>query len=308
MRGRLAGLALELYPMAFRRRYGQEMRALLVEAPPGVSTVLDLFRGALAAHLRPPAALAGFVDTGDRLRASMSGVLACWVVFAAAGFGFYKTTEDHPFGAAGSAHAVLGGTHLTIQILAVVGSLAVLAGGLPLSVLALHCARRRRSLRMLVSLPIVAVAVFMGLTGVLILVAQSQRSQHPSTAGGVVFIAWGLAGLACGAVCVLASRKALFAMPVPRGWLLAAFACGALVTAAMVAMTVATAIYTIALSVDASALGGEPNGPLQAISVSVSLIEQLIVMVIAGVLAATTTRRGWRAVSQSGGADRRMGG
>jgi peptidoglycan/LPS O-acetylase OafA/YrhL len=114
---------------------------------------------------------------------------------------------------------------------------------------------------MLVSLPIVAVAVFAGLTGVLILVAHSQHSQRPSTAGGVAFIAWGLAGLACGAVCVLASRRALFAMPVARGWLLAAFACGALVTAAMVAMTIATAIYTIALSVDASALAGEPNGP-----------------------------------------------
>ena len=179
-------------------------------------------------------------------------------------------------------------------------SVAVLAGALPLIVLALHRARRQPSLRVLVSLPIVAVAVFAGLTGVLILVAHSQHSQHPSTAGGVVFIAWGLAGLACGAVCVLASRRALFAMPVPRGWLLAAFACGALVTAAMVAITIATAIYTIALSVDASALAGEPNGPLQATSVSVSLIEQLIVMVIAGLLAGITTRRGWRAMSQPG--------
>jgi len=235
MRRRLAGLALALYPLAFRRRYGQEMRALLDETPPGVHTVLDLLRGALAAHLRPPAGLGGVV---------------------------------------------------------------VLAGALPLIVLALNHARRERSLRMLVSLPIVAVAVFTGLTGILILVAHSQHSQHPSTAGGIAFIAWGLAGLACGAVCVLASRRALFAIPVLRGWLLAAFACGALVTAAMVAITIATAIYTIALSVDASALAGEPNGPLQATSVSISLIEQLIVMVIAGGLAAITTRRGWRALSQ----------
>jgi hypothetical protein len=102
MTRRLAGLALLLYPLAFRRRYGQEMRALLDETPPGVLTVLDLLRGALAAHLHPPAGLAGVVDAGDRLRGSMSGVLACWVVFAAAGFGFYKTTEDHPFEAAGS--------------------------------------------------------------------------------------------------------------------------------------------------------------------------------------------------------------
>jgi hypothetical protein len=43
-------------------------------------------------------------------------------------------------------------------------------------------------------------------------------------------------------------------------------------------------------------LAGEPNGPLQATSVSVSLIKQSIVMVIAGVLAGITTRRGWRAL------------
>jgi len=301
MSRRLAGLALALYPLAFRRRYGEEMRALLDQTPPGALTVLDLLRGAVAAHLRPSPGLAGVVDVGDRLRASMSGVLACWVVFAAAGFGFYKTTEDHPFEVAAGAHTVLGGAHLGIQVLAILASVAVLVGAIPLSMLALHRARRQPSLRVLVSLPIVAVAVFAGLTGILILVAHSQHSQHSqhsSTAGGIAFIAWGLAGLACGAVCVLASRGALFAMPVTRGWLLVAFACGALATAVMAAIAIATAIYTIALSVDAVALAGEPNGPLQATSVSVSLIEQLIVMVIAGALAAVTTRRGWRAASE----------
>jgi hypothetical protein len=88
----------------------------------------------------------------------------------------------------------------------------------------------------------------------------------------------------------------LFVVPVARGWLLAAFACGALVTAAMVAIALATAEYTIALSVDASGLATASNGPLRATSVSVSLIEQLIVMAIAGVLAITTIGRGWRAI------------
>jgi hypothetical protein len=41
------------------------------------------------------------VDPVDRVRASTGGVLACWVVFAASGFAFYKTTEDAPFSAAG---------------------------------------------------------------------------------------------------------------------------------------------------------------------------------------------------------------
>src|ERR1022692_587373 len=104
----LARLALWLYPLAFRRRYGQEMRALLDQTPTRALAVLDLLRGALAAHLRPPATADGLVDSADRMRASASGVLACWVVFAAAGFGFYKTTEGAPFTAAGHAHPLLG--------------------------------------------------------------------------------------------------------------------------------------------------------------------------------------------------------
>jgi hypothetical protein len=101
----LARRVLALHPLAFRRRYGQEMRALLEQTPARAATVLDLLRGALVAHLRPPAAVAGFVAPADRVRASASAVLACWVAFAAAGFGFYKTTEDGSFSASPSSRA-----------------------------------------------------------------------------------------------------------------------------------------------------------------------------------------------------------
>ena len=69
--------------------------------------MLDLIRGALVAHLHPHNAPPGAVDAADRVRASASGVLMCWVLFAAAGFAFYKTTEDPPFSAAGHAHPLL---------------------------------------------------------------------------------------------------------------------------------------------------------------------------------------------------------
>ena len=298
MSRRLARLALWLYPLAFRRRYGQEMRALLDQTPTRALTVLDLLRGALAAHLRPPAAADGLVDSADRMRASASDVLACWVVFAAAGFGFYKTTEDAPFTAAGRAHPLLGDAHVSVQALALVASAAVLVGALPLIIAALAQARRRPSLRFVVSLPPLAVLLFAGLTGVLVLVAHSEHSYRTTTAGGSAFIAWGLAGLACGAVCVAASRSALFAVPLSRRRLVTAFACGTLVTAAMAAMALATALYAIALLVDASQLTGASNGPLQAMSTGVSLVAQLIVMVLATTLASTTTRRGWRAVGE----------
>lgn len=298
MNGRLARLALGLYPLAFRRRYGQEMHALLDQAPLGVSTVLDLLRGALVAHLRPPAATAGVVGAADRVRASASGVLACWVVFAAAGFGFYKTTENFP----GRVHRVLGAAHFSVQALGVVGSVAVILGALPLIIAALARARREPSLRVVVSVPALAVLLFAGLTGVIILLARSRHAQQPTTVGGIGFILWGVAGLACGAACVIASRKALFEVTASRAQLVTAFWCGTLVTSAMVAMTVAVTVYAVALPLDASRLAGSPTGPLQAISVTAGLVMQVVAMALAAALGVITTRRGWRAAGQLGAA------
>ena len=140
MTRRLARLALTFYPMAFRRRYGEEMRALLDQSQPRVLNVLDVLRGALLAHLRPASSLAGLVGSAERVRASASSVLACWVVFAAAGLGFYKTTEDPPFAAAGRAHQLLGAAHSAVQLLALVGSAGVLVGALPLIIAAVTSA------------------------------------------------------------------------------------------------------------------------------------------------------------------------
>ncbi len=297
MTRRLARLALWLYPLAFRRRYGREMGALLDQTPTSVRMALDLSRGALAAHLRPPAAAAGLVDPADRVRASASAQVACWVVFAAAGFGFYKTTEDPSFTAAGQAHPLLGVTHLAVQALAIVASVAVMIGALPLVVSALARARREPSLRALVSVPPLAVLLFAGLTGILVLLARS-ADPRASVVGGIAFIAWGLAGLACATVCVVASRRILFALSLSARRLVTAFACGALVTASMAAMALTTGLYAIALALDAPHLAGASNGPLQLVSTGASLVVLPIVMVIVATLAFTTTRRGGRAAGQ----------
>jgi hypothetical protein len=295
---RLALLALRLYPLAFRRRYGQEMRALVEETPTRAATVFDLVYRALLAHLRPPAAAAGAVEPAERVRASTSGVLACWVAFAAAGFGFYKTTEDGSFAAAGYAHPLLGDVHFSVQALALVGSAAVLLGALPLIFVAVAAARGERSLRRLAGVPVLAVLVFAGLTAGLVAAAHAQHPNGPTTGGGIALLAWGVAGLACAGVCVLASRRVLFAVPTSPWRLVAAFASGTLLTAAMAAITVATAVYAIVLPIDAAHLAAAPNGPLQAMSVTASLVLEVIVMAVAAALAATATGRGWRAAGK----------
>jgi hypothetical protein len=295
---RLARVGLSLYPLAFRRRYGEEMRELLEKRPATWLTVLDLWRGGLLAHVRPPAGIAEQLDAGDRVRASASGVLACWFAFAAAGAWFANTTEDGPFSVAGYHHLLLSGSHEVVQLLAIGASVLVLAGAAPLVVASLVEARRRPALRLVVGLPPLAVLLFAGLTGLLAALAHAEHSQRLTGLGGVAFIAWGLGGLACGAVCVLASRRALFAVHVSRGRLLSAYVCGTLLTAAMAAITLAVCVYAIALMVDAAQFAGSSNGPLQLISTSASLVVQMTVMAAATVLAWTSAGRGWGAAGR----------
>jgi hypothetical protein len=296
MRRRLAKAALALYPVAFRRRYGDELLALVEDSPPSSRTTFDLLRGALVAHARPPAGIAATLSSEDRLRATSSGVLACWIAFAAAGFGFYKTTEDHPFSKAGDAHLALGGTHMAIQILAVLASIAVLAGALPLTVAALRQSRRARAVRRATGLAVGAAALFAISTVALVVFATSAKSLS-DTAAGVALSAWILIGLLSGGVCAFAARSGLFATRVRRQGLLAALACGTLVTVAMALMALATALYVGALAVNASSLAGQDNGPFGVPSVGISIGIQLVVMLGAASLATVSTRRGWLALT-----------
>jgi hypothetical protein len=107
---------------------------------------------------------------------------------------------------------------------------------------------------------------------------------------------WILAGWACGAVCVLTSRKALFAMPVAPRRLGSALMWSTLVAAAMAVISVAVATYTVALIIDASRLASQPNGPwFLTTSTWFSLTMQVLVMALSAALATVTTLRGWRA-------------
>ncbi|MGN6867635.1 MAG: hypothetical protein ACTHMY_04435 [Solirubrobacteraceae bacterium] len=288
----LARQMLRLYPLAYQRRYGDEMRALLEDQPALARTVFDLLKGAARAHLRPADAPAGAVEAADRVRASTSGVLLCWVFFAAAGFGYAKTTEDQPFSVAGHIHPLLRDAHVAVQAVALIASAAVVLGALPLILSALGQARRDPSLRRTVALPFLPILAFGVLTAVVIALA------HNSAGGSGIAVVWGVAALACGTTCVLACRAALFSTPASATRLRAALAAGTLVIVAMLAIAVATAVYAIALTVDVSHVAAEPNGPFQVLSVTASLIVQLLVMAGAGALATVATVRAWRVERQ----------
>ncbi len=138
MSARLARLALALYPLAYRRRYGEEMESLLEDGGATPATVIDLTRGALRAHLRPEPGVAGAVGAEERLRGGLAVVLGCWLVFAVAGLALYKTTEGRPFEGVTGTPGVLGTLHLAIQIVAALAGAAVLAGVAPFALAALR--------------------------------------------------------------------------------------------------------------------------------------------------------------------------
>ncbi len=293
MSARLARLALALYPLAHRRRYGEEMEALIEDSGSSPGAVADLLRGALRAHLRPAPGVERKLGPDDRLRLGLSSILLCWVVFAAAGFGLYKTTEDHAFSAAGHAHALLGAAHLAIQLLALIATAAVVLGAAPLVVAALRQARDRRAVERAAVLAVGCIVLFGLATAALVVVAHLRPVPSDAIAAAALAV-WTGIGLACGIGCALAARRGLFAIAVPRDVLRVTAACAFVVALGMVGIAVATAVYLVALLRDAPGLAGQGNGPLELVSVAASLGIQLAVMAAVATpasLSALRTRR-----------------
>lgn len=287
----LARAALALYPLAHRRRYGAEMEALLEDAEPTPATVLDLARGAATAHLRPRPDLVAAVPPGERIRAGAAGLLACWLLFALAGLGFYKTTEEQGFHRVGELHPLLGGAHLAVQLLAVLGSLGVAAAIVPLALAVLRRARGDRQARSAAILAAASVAALLLASGVVLLLANAPGAAPRGVAFGAL-LAWTALAVGAGLGCVLAARRGLFAIPLRRPGQLALVALGTLVAVTMAAITVAAALYLAALLSDAPGVGAEPNGPLGLLSVTASLAVQLGVMAAASALAARAALHG----------------
>jgi hypothetical protein len=276
---RLAHLALALYPFAYRRRYGEEMAALVEDSGAAPRVVADLLGGALRAHLRPATGVDAELGPDDRLRLGLSSILLCWVVFAAAGLGLYKTTEDRGFSSAGHDHRLLGVAHTAIQVLAVGATLAVLIGAAPLVIAALRQARDRRAVERAAVLAVGSVLAFAAATVGLVLLAQLRPSVSDGLAAAGLVV-WTAIGLGCGLCCALAARLGLFAIVVPRDALRVSAACAALVVVGMLGIALATAVYLGALVHDAPGLAGQGNGPLELLSVAASLGIQLAVMAV----------------------------
>jgi hypothetical protein len=289
---RLGCALLELYPQAYRQRYGEELRAVLEEYPVTLATLFDLVLGAFDAHLRP----AGLVASPpQRMRGTVSAALTLWIALSVVGAGFAKATEDFPFRAAEAAHPLLGGARIAVAVLAVAGAAVVFVAGAPLAVSILRQAWQGRSpsLRRAVVIPLIALAGLAAATGVVALIA-NQTHGAGAGLGKLAFVLWLGIGVIAASVCALGARAA-----VKEAWLhpavLALAAAGAwLLARVMVAVTVATALYAILLAVYAQGLQDLPNGPFD-FATSVNLAVQVVAMMVISALALVTARRGLRA-------------
>lgn len=204
-------------------------------------TLADLLAG-VAAEYR--ALLAQWWAGGSprrRARAATITVFCAYSAFVVAGCGFAKLPEDGGVAEVTRAHPMIGLAFALTAVSSLVALLAVLAGGLPLTIAALRAARRarRRDIPLLFAVPPLALAAFVGVTVLL-------ERLIPGPSRGAILLFVGAFVLA-----VLVSAAAVSAA-IARGdpgarSLTYARAPAALVALAMTAMLASTVMWGLGL-------------------------------------------------------------
>ena len=125
-----------LYPRAWRDRYATEFDVLLEQCLHSPLDALDVFLGAVDAHLQ---LLNGedltwrMMNMLNKLRTSILLVFTAFIGFIVAGFSLVGLADDSPIIPLMKTNTALAASWTTIQIGAAVALLAVVIGGLPLA-------------------------------------------------------------------------------------------------------------------------------------------------------------------------------
>lgn len=282
----LALAALACYPPAWRERYGDEVRALLDDCGADLRTVAGLTGQAVLAWAWPPRHL---YDRPARVRGSVATMLVAWTMLGGLGLVFAQLTQFQD--AVSPQHPFIPWLYRVFDAAVAVSVLALVAGGLPLWLLLMRSALRRRSRRDVVCLclPFIAPAAWLIAVRVTIAVLHSADGISPwwflaLVVEGFVAACWSAAGP------VLALLRLR-----PRGpaVVLAARAGGvaALVMALAGGVSIAAAV---AVTLWAPAFGGYHQG--WGLGVYVPSVAA------AAVVATVSAVRGIRAAGQAGAA------
>ncbi len=282
-----ARILIWLYPLGWRRRYGEEMAALLQDTGVGARTAIDLLLGAARAHVRPRSSWSALVSPLERMRETIGVVALCWGGLCLAGAGFAKATEDPPFSAAATAHPLLGALRAMAGGLAVASAVVVAAAGLPLLAWVAHAAwrERRRDLARWLLLPPAALVALAGLTAAL------------AIGGGHVVVArlWIAVALSTAAICAWAPRAVLRRVKAPASLLRLGARAGVAVAVLMGAITLTLIAYAVALAIASPETAALSNGPGGVTTTGEAIAVQAAVAAVATALAAVSAARGARA-------------
>ncbi len=163
---------VRFYPHTWRERYEDELLAMLEQRSLSFTDGVNLLFGALDAQLHPHLGTTGMslyeriIHMFATLRRSLLTIFCAYIGFILAGWAFQKMTEYDDFVEAARTHSVVGLSFNLVVIGAVVALLAVLAGGLPIAVAVIRSAlaQKRRGPLLLLAVPVLAFAVFLGTT------------------------------------------------------------------------------------------------------------------------------------------------
>jgi hypothetical protein len=284
-RSDLSGL-LRWYPRAWRERYGDEFAAFLDDSL-AYGRPTFAFRASIAwAGLRERVHAADLAGDATRpaegVRAGSLLVLGAWAVYVAAGASFAKLSEQFDATVPAASRAVPWGAFKTVQIVAVVAATLVGVG----AVVAIPAYRRflhaggwlaiRRHVRRAMAVTLVAIAAWAGLLGWASSLSFAQRNggdwAYELAFVVVAVLTAATLGLWTVAAVAVGRRLALTPSVLAIEALLAAA-----LTAGMVAMTTATAIWWSSMAADAPwflhgaapGSGGSPFEPRLAVTMAV---------------------------------------
>jgi hypothetical protein len=255
-------LLLRAFPPAWRVRYGDELDDLIRADDAGravrIRTVIDVVRAGLRERLRATGLTDDQLPGAQRARARLLLVLCAWTVVVVAGVSVQKASEHWDRATAGTSHGLAADAFAVLQVAAVIGSALVLLGialAAPRLVARVR-AGATRSLRRPILRAVTLSLITLAAATPVVLWAQhlsaAQRNGHDTAyeiaIGGCALLAVLSLG-AWTAAAVAAARQTPLAGRLLRAELAIALA----ITATMIAMAVATAIWWLELTSAGSA-------------------------------------------------------
>jgi hypothetical protein len=180
---------LRLFPGHWRARYGDEFSTVLAQTGVSVSVAFDVLLAAADAHLHPAGTTGRWPLVILNLRRAELVIFLAWVVFAVAGSGFGWMTKDPPFMDLRDSHPTVGLAHDVVLIGAIVSAVALAAAGIPIALaIAGDALRRGRPGQLvLLAVPLIAMALWFGLT---LLLAALVRPPVSDGARLTFFVVW----------------------------------------------------------------------------------------------------------------------